>query len=286
MNAFTKVLIVFMLILSIAFAAVQMVLFDLRVDYADKYTKEHDRAEILDKDIINTKALLADAQRDLVNAQTEGKRNKELLEQKVDTLTTSVTSLETERDGLKIINGELVANVGAQVGLIDTVRKENDGLKAANAEHVKRVDGLQGDITNLGKTIDGLSGVVRTRDNSILEIKAERLALTNKVSDLTDLVEVAQNMLGVTLPPELQKQVIGHIAAVGTASPLGTDIVMDRGKRDGVKLGYVFAICDGTTVKGWVKVTEVDDRFCGGRAVMSDDFKAAIGYKIRNDLTL
>ena len=60
----------------------------------------------------------------------------------------------------------------------------------------------------------------------------------------------------------------------------------DRGKRDGVKLGYVFAICDGNVVKGTVTVTEVDDQFCGGRAVMANEHKAAIGYKIRNDLSL
>jgi hypothetical protein len=286
MNAFTKVLIVFVLILSIAFAAVQMVLFDLREDFAEKYNSERAKAAQSEKDLGDALANLKRTGDELTAAQADGKATKDLLDLEVDGLKTQLATLSAERDDKQRTIDAQAASLGAQVGLIQTVRTENDSLKGTNMLHVTKIAALQGDITKLGVQIDGLNATVTAKESDILGVKAERQHLARRVTAQAALIELAEERLGVSLPPRLQKEVIGHIAAVSDAGPNGTDVTIDRGKRDGVQLGYVFAICDGNVVKGLVEVTEIDERFCGGRAVMSKDHKAAVGFKVRNDLTL
>ncbi|MSR62441.1 MAG: hypothetical protein EXS08_08350 [Planctomycetes bacterium] len=96
----------------------------------------------------------------------------------------------------------------------------------------------------------------------LAEMEAENVELRQRVATLTEQLEGIYRSLDIfsgpsvcDLPPAIDAEVLSVDAALRL-------LVLNKGKSDGVKPGYVFDLYRGVQYKGQVKVVDVQDSMC------------------------
>jgi cell shape-determining protein MreC len=90
--------------------------------------------------------------------------------------------------------------------------------------------------------------------NRIVELEQENARFGARVQELEQALQTARSddTHVIVCPPPIDARVL-------TVHPDRKRILLDKGTRDGVELGFVFSVYSGKTYKGQVRVTEVDD---------------------------
>jgi cell shape-determining protein MreC len=88
----------------------------------------------------------------------------------------------------------------------------------------------------------------------IVELEQENMRLQARIEALESLLPAISGGQVTRLPtePPIDARVLAH-------QPDRNRVLLDKGARDGVALGFVFDVYSGKVYKGQVRVTEVDD---------------------------
>jgi septal ring factor EnvC (AmiA/AmiB activator) len=261
MNLYTKILVVVVLVLSVAFAVSQMMLHAKRVNWLDRYTQT--KAKL---DDATTRADSLDAQlKDLIRAADEDKLR---LETQVAALTTEsgaktsrIADLDREKtklvadfDEARIINNALVLRTDAQYAVITELKTKGDNLGKELQVALGKIEGLEGNVRAREKEIVGLHDQMAERDKTIKEVTEEKDMYAGTITALMKQ--------GVHVPPPPAPAIDAKVARADNA--LGT-VVLNKGKRDGVKVAHPFTIYRGTEFVAKVVVQQVEDQLCVAR---------------------
>ena len=261
MNLYTKILVVVVLVLSVAFAVSQMMLHAKRVNWLDRYTQT--KAKL---DDATTRADSLDAQlKDLIRAADEDKLR---LETQVAALTTEsgaktsrVADLDREKtklvadfDEARIINNALVLRTDAQYAVITELKTKGDNLGKELQVALGKIEGLEGNVRAREKEIVGLHDQMAERDKTIKEVTEEKDMYAGTITALMKQ--------GVHVPPPPAPAIDAKVARADNA--LGT-VVLNKGKKDGVKVAHPFTIYRGTEFVAKVVVQQVEDQLCVAR---------------------
>ncbi len=263
MNALTKVLVVLVLVLSVAFAAAEMVLYRKREDFATKYREASEQLQTAQRDLETRNGELSDlkGQTDLTIA---GLRQQVLtLEDQVKDEQARANDLNTSLEQERANVGRLTEATQSQQTRIDTLLTSLDGLKTQVTE-------LQGIITTKENSIKGLQDTVVQRDTTITDLTVE---LTQVKQVKTELAEekgrldgiIAQlRTLGFRIPPAPTPPINALVISADNA--LGT-VVINKGTDGQVKPNTHFTLYDDEGFIATLVIHEVSDTVAGGRVI-------------------
>jgi hypothetical protein len=90
--------------------------------------------------------------------------------------------------------------------------------------------------------------------NRLVELEQENVRLQARIEALESCLPAITGGQVIRFPtePAIDARVLG-------IDPDGKRILLDKGARDGVALGFVFDVYSGTTYKGQVRVIEVEE---------------------------
>lgn len=262
-----KVLIIIILVLSLVFAAMSAALFTQRHNWRQQY--------------VDANSQLKKARSDLQDAQQQIKKRALAYEQKIRVqdaeigkLTTMIETLKTDKARLQErankIAGDLQKLTEDQNN-IATQLKEERGLRL---QLEKKVAALEKDRDDARQTIRDQRQKIEQLEASNKDLNRQIVALKSKINDLeTDngnLTKILNKLVdeglapvdvleGVPLPP-----IDGKILSV---DPVRNIIVINRGKKDGVRGGYRFTIYRGDEYVGRLLIENAVDDLAYGRAL-------------------
>lgn len=99
----------------------------------------------------------------------------------------------------------------------------------------------------------------------IAELERENAEMRGMIKELNMKVrELCLRLYGSFFGTEVvpsQPRIDGHVLDVNRDQKL---VVLDKGRRDGVELGYVFDVYLGSKYKGQVRITDVQEATCSG----------------------
>lgn len=171
--------------------------------------------------------------------------------------------------------------------LLDSVRPDAPGNDHPALKDYYGGKGSQHLVTNSAPLPD--SGAEATRreieylERRLEDIDRERAQLERTLANRRAalLLLTTANDLDVTVSPEepaLQGTVLKSVANGETRV-----LAIDLGIRDGVQVGTIFEVYSGSTYKGRVEVTNVDDEICVGKVLLLKKFMSA-GDKVTTKL--
>ncbi len=238
MNPFVKVLVVAVLLLSAAFAVSQMLLHSKRVNWRDKCEVAEATLEVktgqadkLDKDLRETVR-----ERDDLKASKDAEIAR--LEEDITTKGLEIEELDREKESLRTYLDERRIRVRTLEGLLDTKDEENKRLTQKAGKRDEDLQGYMAQVEDLEKdgrenadTIDGLN-------DQIAALEKEKSGLTED-RDALELVIAGLEERGIHIPLEGVPIIDAKVCLVDQT--LGA-VVLNKGKDDGVKVGYPFTI--------------------------------------------
>lgn len=242
MSAVTKTLVVLVFALSVAFAAMQVVLYGKRDNYGTAYVETSKK---LSAEVKKTQ----DLQKELADLKRSSDMDKDRLETANDQLAEQKSTADLRIKELDLQNGKLAAavegandTVTALEGNIQTRDQNIENLKkiiverdAAIKEHLARITALDTTVAERDATIGKL-------DHDLTETKKTLVATKASEEDLLAIISNLRKR-GVEIQPVALPIVNGQVVRVN--SEYGAAVV-DKGAKDGVKPNTTFTIYDGT----------------------------------------
>ena len=280
MSAFTKVLVVFILLLSVVFAAVQMALYGLREDYGDKWmqasaklTKAKGDLEQANKDLTAVRGKYEDVSqkfdkvRDQLNREIAAKdaelaRVKELAAKDSETARMSLETITKQEDRIKEVTGQ------ANQYLL-TINERNKEIEAKAAE-----------IHKLDDEIKGHKKTIMDHENAILALKEDKQKIADEKRVTADMLEWVVEKYNISLPVYTMKPVTAQVLQVTETN----DVIINRGKRHGVLPGYAFVIYRDRDVLGTFVVRAVSERVASGHLRLAEGQTVAQGDWATNEI--
>jgi uncharacterized protein YoxC len=259
MNALAKVLVVLVLVLSVGFAAAEIVLYAKREDYGKKYIDEAKKHAAVQEALNGAQKQLSDTRRDLDTLKE--KKDTEIL-----TLKTSLDNEKARSVGLDKEVGQLTTSVQGLTGTTNGLRADVnsrdrtiEGLRAAVAEREQAIK------RNLDQ-VDGLQKAVAERDAKIADLDIKLTDTKKTLAKVTEsetqleaiIAELVQR--GIQVPPVPLPLIDGRIVGVrdGVA-------VVDRGSKEGVKPNTQFVIYNGDGYVGRLIIHDVQPDVSAGQ---------------------
>ncbi len=263
MSAFTKVLILFVCLLSALFAASQIVLYGKRENFGEMYREAQTGLKQCQQD-------KADIQAQLDDLQAGSSAEKAALQARVEGLQSQLTSKENE---VQRLSQEVLDQTRAATRLTETVQTLNQTVETKNAtidelnatlaerastieENMAKIEDLQGQLSDRNEKIASL-------ENTVLELKTDKQELTRSEKELEaiigNLVQRGIDVAAVQYPP-IDARVVRVDNELGTA-------VINKGSQDEVKPNATFTVYRGDQYVATLVIQDVDDELALGRAV-------------------
>jgi len=261
MNAFAKVLVFFVFLLSVGFAVSQMVLHARRVQYRRLYEKASAEAQSTKTELAKAKATLEEEKR-LYDQSLGGLQGKlSLKEEELGTARAEIKRLESDNAVLKDDKRRFGVSFAQLSDTIKEQRKSIESLEAKNAELTATLGEKLATINERDRTVAALKEEVKGLGESLAKLKTE-LASVKQDRDQYEGIVSRMSELGFWLPPEHVKAID---AKVIRADPEYGLVIMDKGGEDGVKVNYPFTVYRDAEFIAKVIVYRVDDKVCLAR---------------------
>lgn len=261
MNTFSKVLVVFILLLSVGFAVSQLMLHARRVDYQELYASaeqgrqdQKSRADLLETDLGTTKTELTTVRDELRDLEKESERETQMRDEQIAGLKEDKTRLEGSFDAQRIQITNLLDRIEEKNGLIDNLKAAEARVSASLKTELAKSEALQDDVRNKVNKIDALEG-------QMAELNMERQSLEEDKAGLEGILALLKER-GVDIPPMKLPAIDAKVVEVD--SSFGA-VVINRGKNDGVKVAHSFTIFRDETALAKVTVVRVEDDHCVGQ---------------------
>jgi hypothetical protein len=265
MSAFTKVLVVVVLVLSAGFSLSQIMLFNRREDYGKKYV---DAA----KQLGDTQAALTKAQAEGADWKNKYETTQGTLQNANDVLTADLArqktavaqlnaSLTSEQTNVKTLSDTVqaqLADIQARDQVITTLKDSVAKLDQTVKDNVAKIDTLNGNIKDQLAKIGDL-------DNQLLDVKKERARLAESEAGLKAIIgDLVRRGIRVTslgpVPP-----IAGKLVRVDT--DLGAAVV-NKGSDDRVAPNTEFTIYRDSQYVGSLVIHDVQKDLSVGRVTM------------------
>jgi len=255
MNAFAKVLVVLVLLLSAGFAASQMLLYSKRANWRAKFEEANARLQAKAEQAkdLSEKLEIAIRQRDELKAKKDAEIAR--LKEDITSRELQIAKLEREKENLQDTWNTERQRVNKLEERLDAKDQQIDQLKARVAElggdlkdYMARVEQLQQELRERQGRIEALDAQVAQLEKEKRQLTQERDNLETVIAGLEERgIHVAWEAV-----PVIDAKVIRVDNQLGTA-------VLNKGKKDNVKVGYPFVVYRGNEFVAKVYVLEVTD---------------------------
>ena len=264
MNALTKVLVVLVFLLSVAFATTQMVLYGKREDFGAKYVDVYERLQSATADNARLKGELADKTTELETALAQ-------LDSERTALQSDLADAKEQVEELKLDGARLLASVQS---LTEANNGQQDLLVAADAKSTQlneiisqrdqEIEGNQGTIAELNKMVAARDATVGDLEYQLTDLTKRHVALTELKDRLQKTVTMFQDM-GFAVPPAQVPPISGRVIAVD--DELG-NAVIDKGEMAQVKPATRFTIHRGSDYIARLVIHDVQGQVALGRVML------------------
>jgi len=255
MNTFTKVLVVLVLLLSAAFAAMQMMLYSKRVNWREKYEVADDqlRQKTKQADELNEKLQSTIQERDDIKARKDSEIAR--LKEDLGGRDLQIAQLNREKEKARDEQALLVQAVtkleerlAARDGEIQELRKSGQELADSLKNYMTQVEKLEQLSAEKDAKIESL-------DKQVAQLEEEKKEALQRGEKLErTLADLAKR--GVYIPPEPVPIIDAIVARVDNS--LGA-VVLNKGKNDQVEINLPFTVYRGKQFIARVYVMEVHD---------------------------
>ncbi|MBS3762007.1 MAG: hypothetical protein KGZ25_01765 [Planctomycetes bacterium] len=238
MNAFAKVLVVFVLLLSTGFAVSQMMLYQKRTQWRGKYAtvkKKYDEAEKKKEKYYKELQSTLSSKDQLKNSL---KREIANLTDKVDAANDRIGTLSKDKETLNDrltdrINRvkDLETQVGQKNGIIDQRDATIGKLKKGQQALLNQVANLESTVADRDKKIDALDGEIANLNEEVAKVKNERNQFESQLAEL----ERRGIHTGRKPPPIIDAKVARIDKDLGA-------VVLNKGKESKVRVGFPFIV--------------------------------------------
>ena len=259
MNTFAKILVVFVLLLSSAFAVSQMMLYSKREHWRGKYEQAQKNYEAT-KTLADSKEKALSETQGLLQIKTTDltKVTKELADTKKDR-DDQIRALDEKRKEIELKLNErdqnvtaLLKRVDAQTAAIDDLKAEAGKRQAEVTEALAKVQQLEGSVQTQKDQIEGLN-------KQIADLNEKNTAAANEITTLKGtLAEIEKRapgvLQGIVSPPPIDATVARVDNAHGA-------VVLNKGSKDKVSQAIAFTVYRGQEFIAKVNVVEVQDDY-------------------------
>ena len=256
MNAFAKVLVFFVLVLSIGFAVSQMVTYSKRVKVGELYEQVKSEAQSAKGELETTKATLAEATKtydgSLAGKQTEIdglKTELESQESEIAELKTEDSRLRDDVNSLAASLKDVKALIEQKEALIARLGEQNKDLAGKLDERLTLINKLDETVAAQKAKVEGLTAALEDLRTDYASLKEEKNEYQTMVTRLSEA--------GYRLPGEAITGVDAKIVNVDMQYGL---VVLNRGDEHGVKVNYPFTVYRDTDYIAQVQVYEVHEK--------------------------
>jgi hypothetical protein len=274
MSAVTKVLIVFVLLLSGIFAGSQILLFQRRENFADLYAKSQENLKTTRQELDTAKNDARDwrQRHDAIKASLDNEVT--VLKQQVLTQTDNARVQGQRLDATMLNVTELTKTVQAQAA---DVKAKDDAivqLRTAVGDREKQVQAGLAKIDELDKTLKQKDAQIGSLDNQLLELKKkhEELARTEQRFEaiVADFVRRGFSITQLEVPP-----INGYVVGVDTEQSVA---VINQGSKAGVKPATQFTVYRDSALVGTLEIQDVYAEMAAGRVIrLADAMQVQIG---------
>lgn len=260
MNAFTKVLVVLVLVLSVVFAGMEMALYGKREDFGKKYITAQQELDKAKAELEETKGALQDTQDRLTGVSTNSQEKIQTLQDQLQAEQNRVSELVAQLEKAQANVERLTIATQKQEEQIATLRASQDEIS-------KQLADAKQSVTDKEKTIGELRDVVAQKDDAVNSLE-NQLAMTKKarteaqqdVARLNNIIAQIRRR-GISVPPSPTPAV--NAVVVRVDQELGT-VVIDKGQQSEVKANTIFTIYDDDGFVGTLVIHDVWDSVAGG----------------------
>jgi len=263
MSAFTKVLIVFVCLLSAIFAASQVVLYTKRENFGELYKQSQQDLRQARADLEKARAEAADWQRkhDAEKARLEGQIAS--LQEDIKAKGLELARLQAELDKQSASVGRLTEVIE---GLRTDIKTKDDTIATLQATLAERNSTVEENLAKIKALMDegaAKDAKIGKLEDELLEVKADRREIAQEKAQLegiiSDLVARGISIEAVQVPP-IDAKVVRVDNELGIA-------VINRGAKDHVKPNTGFTVFDDEGYVASIVIHTVQDRVSVGRVI-------------------
>lgn len=261
MNLFAKIVVFFILVLSVGFAVSQMALYSKRVNFKQKFAEAQQKASQRQSQIEQLQAELDEKTRQFDQQTSNLQQTVSGLQRKTDNQSQQITEFERKLEAaetdvrkLSVATDKLTDTIKAKEQLIATLESKKDQLTQTTTRQADRISKLDSQLADKTDQVRQLT-----------ELKNQH---EQEIADLGDKIDHYEAMLsrlaqrGVHVPAEDIKAVDGKVIKTYADTDL---VVINKGEEDGVKVNYPFTIYRDSEYIAQAIVTRPDRQVCVAR---------------------
>ncbi len=281
MNAFTKLLVVLVLVLSVVFAGMEIALYGKREDFGKKYRTAKEQLDKVSAELEEVRGALQDTRDKLDTVTADYQEKTQSLEDQLNAERTRTTELEAKLQKEQGNVERLTTTTQKQEEQIATLRQTQDQLSKQLAEAKQTAADKE-------KTIGQLRDVVAQKDDAIHDLQNE-LTQTKKAraeaqQDLARLNNIIAELRrrGINIPPSPTPAV--NAVVIRVDPEMGTAVI-DKGEQNNVKANTLFTIYDDEGFVGTLVIHDVWDSVAGGVMTrVAEGRQAGVGDKATTEI--
>lgn len=261
MNLFAKIVVFFILVLSVGFAVSQMALYSKRVNFKQQAAEWEQKARQRKSDLEAAQAELQEKTQQYENKVSQLQGSIDDMKSEVQSQSLQITELEKDlseqkarADRLSVATTKMEERIEEKEGVIATLEDKNDKLVQTTNEQAEKISNLDTQLADATDQIRNLQGVKQKQEKQIAQLEEKVQFYENMESRLAKR--------GIHLPAEDVKGVDGQVIKTDPEYDL---VVINKGKEDGVKVNYPFTIYRDSEYIAQAIVTDVNKQVCVAR---------------------
>ncbi|MCD6416701.1 MAG: hypothetical protein J7M08_08410 [Planctomycetes bacterium] len=284
MSALTKVFVLLVLLLSVAFAASQLILYQKREDYGTKYVETYEQLKGLRTEHNTLRAERDDLKRNLDSERAKNEALQKNLDEQKKTAGELAAKQEDKIQRLDADNKKLVQRCEERHQEIASLYATIKEMEANLASLEKTVNKKQADISGLQQVIAERESAIGDLQHQLRETKKDRQRLAEDNARYHGMVK---NLVqrGIRLGPEPTPAINGIVVSV---DPKLDFAVINKGAKDKVKANTQFEIYDDAA--DWVAtlvINEVEDAVAGGMVISHAEGRSVkVGDKATTEIQI
>jgi len=256
MNALAKVLVFFVLLLSIGFAVSQTVTYSRRVKVGKLYEQAKSQAESAKADLGTTKATLAEATKSYDDSLAVKQGEIDGLKDQVESQEGEITQLKAEDSRLRDDVNSLAASLKDVKALIEQKEALIAQLGVQNKDLAGKLHERLALINKLDETVAAQKAKVEELTAALEDLRTDYASLKEEKNEYQTMVTRLSEQ-GYRLPGEAITGVDAKIINVDMQYGL---VVLNRGETHGVKVNYPFTVYRDMDYIAQVQVYEVHEK--------------------------
>ena len=257
MNTFAKVLVIFILLLSAGFALSQMMLYSKREKYREMYEKadknyntQLERANGLDQQNKDLTRDLEGVKNDFATYKDDKEEDTKRLNTNINKLTEEKSKADDKFNEERIRANKQADTIQEKDEYIRKVEQDNNTLKDDLRDRLTDIEKLKADVRAKGEEIASLK-------ENVLQLEADNAEVTQERNRLERILGTLRDR-GIYVDEGIVEVIDASVAQAD--NDLGA-VVLDKGRKDGVRINFPFTIYRGGAFVAKVRVVDVHENY-------------------------